>query len=61
MDRSQSRKQIGSLKINFFLEGGERHIFRAYFPVDGTVPADVQMDAMARVAGELLRKEGLDV
>lgn len=56
MNKLQSRKQIGSLKINFFLEGGERHVFRAYFPVDGTVPTDVQMDAMARVAGELFRK-----
>lgn len=56
MNRSKSRKQIGSLKINFFIEGGERHVIRAYLPIDGTVPADVQMDAMARVAGELFRK-----
>lgn len=56
MNRSQSRKQIGSLKINYFLEGGERYVSRAYFPVDGTVPTDVQIDAIARVAGELFRK-----
>ena len=56
MNRSKRRKQIGSLKINFFLEGGERLVIRAYLPIYGTVPADVQMDAMARVAGELFRK-----
>ena len=51
MNRSKSRKQIGSLKINFFIEGGERHVIRAYLPIDGTVPADAQLDAVSKSRG----------
>lgn len=56
MKQTQSRKQLGQLRVTYFLEGGKNHIFRGFFPVEGTVPDDVIIDSLARMSAEFFSR-----
>lgn len=56
MKQTQSRKQLGQLRVTYFLEGGKKHVFRGFFPVEGTVPNDVIIDSLARMSAEFFSR-----
>lgn len=56
MKKSESCKQLGQLRITYFLEGGEEYTIRGFFPVEGTVPRDVILDSLARTSGEFFKR-----